>query len=81
MLGVVQLTEFFGWCSLINIGILAFTTLAIVLFNSFIISVHSKMLNIDSSDLPKLYFKYLANYKIGILIFNLVPYIVLKVMA
>lgn len=75
-----EITEFFAWCSLINISILCFTTLFITLFKNFVVNVHAKMFSIDSSQLPKLYFKYLANYKVAILIFNLVPYIALKLM-
>lgn len=81
MFDINTLTTFFGWCSVINIIILIFSSLSLVLFKGFIIKVHSNLLSINQEDLPKLYFKYLSNYKIGVVIFNVVPYFALKLMA
>lgn len=81
MMDVNEITVFFGWCTVLNMSLLAFAALFITVFKSFAIGIHSKLLGINASELPKLYFKYLANYKIGILIFNLVPYIALKLMV
>ena len=81
MFSINELTNFFAWCSIINLCILAFAGLFIILFRDYIMNIHSKMLGINSGDLPKLYFKYFANYKIGILLFNIVPYLALKFMV
>jgi len=80
-MGIHELTLFFGWSALINITILAISTLFISLFKEPIINIHSKLLGINASELPVLYFKYLANYKIIILVFNVVPYIALKLIV
>jgi hypothetical protein len=71
---------FLGWCSVINIGVLVFSAVFLFIFKDFAINIHSKITGVSSSKLPTLYFSYMANYKIGILIFNLVPYIALKLM-
>jgi len=81
MMDLNVITVFFGWCTVVNMGFLVFATLFITLFKNFSHNVHSNLLGVNVSDLPKLYFKYLASYKIGILIFNLAPYIALKLMA
>jgi hypothetical protein len=81
MTTINELTVFFGWCSVISMVFLVFAGLSISLFKGFIINVHSKILSIPPSELPILYFKYLANYKVVILIFNLTPYIALKLMG
>ena len=39
------------------------------------------MSGVDPTELPALYFKYLGNFKIGILLFNLAPYVALKLMV
>lgn len=75
-----QLTQFFGWCSVINIGILIFTSIILILFKGPISSIHHRMAGVPESDLPRLYFQYLGSYKIAILVFSLVPYIALKAM-
>ena len=76
-----EITLFLGWCTAINIGILTFSALVLFLFKDFVINTHSRLAGVSASQLPSLYFAYMGNYKIGILIFNLVPYIALKLMS
>lgn len=80
MTGINELSVFFGWCTVINLSIYAFSALFIIVFKRFTMSLHSKVVGIDSAELPKLYFKFLSNYKVAILMFNLAPYISLKLM-
>ena len=72
------LTAFFGWCAVINIVILGATTILLTLMKDVISGIHSKMTGLSQADLLVAYFGYLANYKIAILVLNLVPYIALK---
>ena len=74
------LTSFFGWCSVINISVLLFSTLVIAFSGNRVKKIHARMFNLPEEQLDLMYFKYLAYYKIGILLFNLVPYIALKLM-
>jgi hypothetical protein len=78
---VNQITTFLGWCTAINMGILVFAAIFLFLFKGFAINIHSKLTGVSASKLPSLYFSYMANYKIGILLFNLVPYIALTLMV
>ncbi|WP_425462569.1 DUF6868 family protein [Litorilituus lipolyticus] len=75
-----ELITFFGCSAIINIIILLFTTFMLTLFKGFIVSTHSKLLGVPKNELPALYFKYLAHYKIAIIMLNIVPYITLKLM-
>ena len=72
------LTVFFGWCAIINIGVLLFTTVSLILMKGFVAGIHSRLFGIDQQNLPEAYFSYLANYKLAILLFNIVPYFALK---
>ena len=76
-----EITTFIGWCSVINVGILATTVVALVFMRNFASTIHEKMFGIDKAELPKMYFRYIANYKIAILILNIVPYLALKILA
>jgi hypothetical protein len=76
-----QITTFLGWCTAINMGVLAFAAIFLFIFKGFAINIHSKLTGVSVSKLPSLYFSYLANYKIAILIFNLVPYVALTLMV
>ncbi len=75
------ITAFFGWCTLLNIGLLAFSSVMISLLNTPIKSIHTKFIGVSIEKLDELYFAFLGNYKLAIFVFNLVPYCALKLMT
>ena len=79
MNSIDTLTSFLGWCSVINIGVLVFTTIVLTIMREPISSIHSKLFGLNQAELPSAYFQYLGNYKIAVFIFNVVPYIALKI--
>jgi hypothetical protein len=81
MMYINEITVFFGWCTVVNMFIYTFSALFIIVFKDFTTSLHSKLMGMNASELPLLYFTYMGNYKIGIIIFNLTPYIALKLMV
>ena len=81
MITLHELTIFLGWSSLINICILLFSTLMVVVCRDWAVKIHCKMFDLDPATVPKLYFEYLAHYKVLILVFNLGPYIALREMG
>jgi len=81
MASIDSLAEFFGWCTLINVGLLMLTFLFITAARPLIVGLHSKLFGIAEAELPAAYLQYLAIYKIGIILLNLVPYIALKIMS
>jgi len=78
---IETLTIFLGWCSVINIGLLLFSTLMLIVIRDFAIKLHSGLFGVNPEELPITYLQYLGNYKIAIIVLNIVPYIALKVMA
>lgn len=80
MFEVDQITEFLGWCVVINIALLSFTAVVILLFKEQVASLHSRLFCIERAELERLYFNWLGNYKLINVVFFLVPYIALKIM-
>lgn len=76
-----EVANFLGWCTLINTGILVFSTIMLIVAGNFAIGLHGRMFKMDQTELRKSYFNYLANYKLLILVFNLVPYLALRILA
>jgi hypothetical protein len=73
--------EVLGWCTVLNLGLLAFASLVLVIAGAPIKRLHAKMFALSEDDLARAYFQYLAQYKIAILIFNLAPYLALRIAA
>lgn len=78
---VVELRELLGWCSAINIGLLVLAAFFLVVARNWVLGMHSRMFGLSEEDLSRAYFQYLAQFKIVVLVFNLVPYIALRIMA
>ena len=81
MNSIDTIREFLGWCSVINISILVLSTIMLTVMRGWIVSFHSRTGGVDEADLPKIYFEYLGNYKILIFVFNIAPYLALRIMA
>ena len=75
------LTAFLAWSTVINIGVLIIATLAVMLMRDSMGKIHGKMFGLDDTNLSRAYFQYIAQYKIAIFIFNLVPYLALRIIA
>jgi Family of unknown function (DUF6868) len=75
------LTQFLGWVTLINIGLLSFTTVALLFMRGFAVKVHARMFAIEERDLNRAYFQYMAQFKMLVIVFNLTPYLALRIMG
>ena len=81
MMSLESLTAFLGWCTVINFVILIVAALGIVAMRRSIGSIHASMFKLEQDVLSKAYFRYLANYKILVIVFNLVPYLALRIIS
>lgn len=81
MIEINNITMFFGWCTVITTSILIFTSIILSLMKNSISKIHSNVFGLNQADIPLVYFQYLGNLKIAIIIFNLAPYIALKIMS
>ena len=81
MNSIETLTTFFGWCTVINLGLMAFEVVKLLLVRDWASGVHAKMFGLDEAPVRAAYFQYFTHYKIAILVFNLGPYIALKIMS
>lgn len=68
-----------GWCAVINIGLLMFSSIFIITMRGVSLRIHRKMFNLDEQYLSQAYFQYLAQYKIAIIVLNIVPYFALRI--
>ena len=71
--------EVLGWCSVLNMGVLLFASLYVTVLAKPIKRIHGRMFGLPEEDLSRAYFQYLAQYKIAIFVFNLAPYLALRI--
>ena len=78
---VATLTTFLGWCTVLNFGMLILASLIVMMGRKRVATMHSAMMGVDEAELPVQYFSWLGNYKMMIYVFNLMPWVALKLMA
>jgi hypothetical protein len=74
-------TAFFGWTTVINFVLLFVSSIMLITTRRSISRIHGRMFGLESADLSRAYFQYIAQYKIAIIVFSLTPYIAFKLMA
>ena len=74
-----HLIEFFKWMSIINLGLFVFSTLIVMALRSLVVKIHSKMFGLSETQILNNIYSYLGMFKLLIIVFNLVPYIILLI--
>ena len=64
-----------------NVALMIFSSVTLLIGLKPILRIHSRMFELDEPDLKRAYFQYLAQFKIVVLVFNVVPYIALKLIG
>ncbi len=78
MLNIQSLTAFFKWCSIINIGLFAVSVIMILAASDFIYAMHGPWFHLPREAFDVTIYALMGAYKIVILVFNLVPYVALR---
>ena len=76
-----QWREFFGWCTVINFGVLFVSTVAILGAGRWIASLHGRLFSLPPDELRKSYYHYIAIYKLLALSLNFSPWLALTIMS
>ncbi len=70
-----------GWSAVINIGLLLWWSLWILFAHDFVYRIHSKWFKISVEKFDAIHYAGMAFYKITIIVFNVVPYLALRIIA
>lgn len=73
--------EFFKWSLIINIGLLIYITIMLIFARDWVFKIHSKMFRLDEKSFSGIIYSFLGLYKLLIIFFNLIPYIVLLIIS
>ena len=78
-MNIETLTTLLGWSTVINWGILFLWFLMMVIARNWVYQVHTQWFNINKERFEEIHYQLMGLYKLMIILFNLVPYIVLRV--
>lgn len=70
-----------GWCTAINIGLLIWWSLLFSVAHAWVYRFHGKLFKISVEAFDSIHYAGMAIFKIGVLLFNLVPYLALLIVG
>jgi hypothetical protein len=77
-MNIRKIQEFLGWCTVINFIFLILAGLTFFLAHDWMYQFHQAFLNVSVETYDSLWFITLAFFKILVIVFNLIPYCVLR---
>lgn len=78
---MATLTSVFGWMTLLNLGYLIVASICLTLCRTWVSGVHARLTGVPEGQLAGHYFTFLANFKVAVIILNLMPYLALRIVA
>lgn len=78
-MSVELVREVLGWCSLINLGLLLWWFLFLSLAHDWTYRVHSRWFKLSPERFDAIHYAGMAFFKIAVIVFNLVPYLALRI--
>ena len=70
-----------GWCTVINLGLLLWWFLFFMLAHDWMYRVHGKWFKLSVEKFDGLHYAGMAFFKICVFVFNLVPYLALRIVV
>ena len=74
-------TTFFGWLTIVNIGIYLITVIALNIMRDFAYRTNARIFRIGEEEVARTTFKYVGAFKLLITVFCFSPWLALKLMA
>jgi hypothetical protein len=78
---MAALTDFLMWCTILNFGLLVLTSLMLGFAGDFVFRLHSQYFSMTRETFHLVFYLLIGVYKIFWMVFNLVPFVVLKIIA
>lgn len=80
-MNIVIVRDFLLWCTIINYCVILIWFLFFMLAHNGMYSLHSRWFRLTVEQFDFIHYSGMAIYKIGILLFNLTPYVALCIVG
>jgi len=78
---MTTLTAIFGWMLLINLAVYGLAAVVIIFARDWVSNFEARITGIPAEEWPGYFIDYLSRYKIAIMVFNLAPYVALRIVG
>ena len=73
------ITDFFMWCSIINVSIIFISVIVFSLFSNFSYNNNKNLFSVNQIQFKKVIYTILLYYKVLVIVLNIVPFLVLTI--
>ncbi len=80
-MAVDTIRDVLGWCAVINLGLLLWWFLFFMLAHDWMYRIHGKWFKLPVERFDALHYAGMAFFKICILLFNIVPYLAIRIVV
>ena len=70
-----------AWCTLINWAVLVVWFVFLRLARGWVYSIHCRWLSISEEKFDEIHYRAMVTYKIAVFVFNLAPYLALRIIG
>ena len=81
MMTLEEIRAALGWCTILNMAFLLFWVVFYAFGRSFIYRMHGRFFDIPEKSMNVIHYSGMAFYKLLIFIFNLIPYLALRIVG
>jgi hypothetical protein len=81
MMSPETLTAFFGWLTVVNMGIYVLTAIGVFAFRGFMVRMNARLFGLGEEQIMAATFNYVANFKLAIILFAFAPWLALTLMG
>ncbi len=80
-MSVEIIRDVLAWCAVINVGWLLIWWVSYMLVHDFIYRFHGKWFKLSAEKFDAIHYAGIGYFKIGIILFNIVPYLALRIVG
>ena len=78
---IQMLTNFFMWCTILNMGLLLLSFLILAFAGDFVYKMHSRWFPMPRETFNVVLYSFIGIYKLMVFVFNIIPWIALMIVG
>jgi uncharacterized protein DUF6868 len=80
-MSIELLLKFLGWCTVLNLGLLIWWVAFIIFAHDWCYRMHNQWFYLSNERFDTIHYAGIAYYKLSIILFNLAPYLALRIIT
>lgn len=80
-MSINMLTDFLGWCAVLNIALLFWWVFFMTVAHDWVYRIHTRWFYLNMERFDAIHYAGIAFYKLSIIIFNIAPYLALRIIS